>query len=226
MIALFLHMSDDFILFVQSYQNGDDIAVLQGCDWILSVWLANGQHKYVAAYHEQLDHLLIKHIYQRYVEDFFNWMISTHPSSTGKGKTSQDEYLELGNRLFSVIPKMMTLKGMARVGNFVGLSQRCKRFCQKFYTKSAIYSTRKVTASGGHANQTPERKAIYELYSLLHMLCGVRRKLDIKSVQQMVSKVKTDLQNQKLEDKMNNIKQCYASCLFNGVTNWYNDKTK
>ncbi len=79
----------------------------------------------------------------------------------GKGCEAQDEYLDLGNRLFAMIPKMRTLNGMARVGNFVGLAQSCKQFCQKFYIKVELDSARKVTDSGGHANQTPECKAIY-----------------------------------------------------------------
>ena len=38
--ALFLHMSDDFQLFVDSYRSGDSILVERAYDWCVPVWAA------------------------------------------------------------------------------------------------------------------------------------------------------------------------------------------
>ena len=41
--ALFLHMSDDFTLFVESYRSGDSIMVERAYDWFVPVWTSLGQ---------------------------------------------------------------------------------------------------------------------------------------------------------------------------------------
>ena len=162
MCALFLHMSDeDLFLFIQSYRSADSIATIKWYDWFVAAWTALGQNKYVAAYHEQIDMLLVKFTYRRYVESLLNWTVRTHPASSGKGCVAQDEYLELCNRLFTQFPKMRTLRGMIRIALFVGLAQRCKKFCQQFYVKKSTNQKRNVTKAGSHANQTPERQAVY-----------------------------------------------------------------
>ena len=122
MVRMFLHMSDDFTIFIESYCSGDAVATIKGYDWFVPVWTPFGQHKYVAAFHDQIDQLLVQHSYRRYVESLLNRVVRTHPAGTGKGCVAQDEYLELGNRLFAMFLKMRTLKGMIRIRFFVGLA--------------------------------------------------------------------------------------------------------
>ena len=67
MCALFLHMSDDLFLFIQSYRAADSIATIKGYDWFVAARTAAlGQHKYVAPYHEQFDMLLDRLAYSLY----------------------------------------------------------------------------------------------------------------------------------------------------------------
>jgi hypothetical protein len=84
MAAIFLHMSDDMFLFIQSYRADDGIAIIKGYDWFVTVWVVLNQNKYVAAFHEQLQMVLVKHKFRRYVEALRNRTVRTHPKSSGK----------------------------------------------------------------------------------------------------------------------------------------------
>ena len=46
-----------------------------------------------AYFHDQINELIVKHDYRRYVESLLNRMVRTQP---GKGAVAQDEYLEMG----------------------------------------------------------------------------------------------------------------------------------
>ena len=133
MACLFLHISDDFFRFVQSYRCGDAIAIEKGYEWFVTAWTSLGQVKYVSAYHEQVAQLLVKHSYQMLMESRINRTVRPHPRSTGKSCIAHDEFVELGNRLFAMFAKTKSLKGMIRNGTYVGLAQRAKKFCQRFY---------------------------------------------------------------------------------------------
>jgi hypothetical protein len=102
-------------------------------DWFVPAWASLGQKKYVAAYHDQLHQLLIKFAFDRLHEVRLNRFVRTHPRSANKGTVAHDEYMELGNRLFAMFPKMRSLKGYIRSGTYVGLAQKTKKFSQKYY---------------------------------------------------------------------------------------------
>ena len=154
-------MSDDFILFIQYYRANDSIAVLLGYGWFVTVCTALGQSKYVAAYHDQNNQMLVKHGFRRYVEALYNRMVRTQPGGHGKHAVAQDEFLGLMNRLFAKFPKVRTLEGMGKLGDCIGPTQRCKRFVQKFYVTTAVDRNRKITWRGSKADQTPERMEIF-----------------------------------------------------------------
>ncbi len=92
-----------------------------------------GQNKYVSAFHDQLDHLLVKHKYSHFVEALYNCMVQTHSSDYGKHAVVQDKFLELMKCLFAHFPKVRTLQAMLCLGDCIGPTQRCKRISQKFY---------------------------------------------------------------------------------------------
>ena len=196
MCAIFLHMSDDFIFFVSSYRANDAIGVLKGYDAFVPVWVALGQNKYVACFHDQINELLVKNKYRRYVESLLNRMVRTQP---GKGAVAQDKYLELMNRLFAMFPKVRTLKGMGRLGDILGLTQKSKRFAQKFYVKTDADDERKVTKTGTKAKQKPEKMAIYELFRILLHGRPKKRELSNSVVRDVVNskQVKVQLKNKK-----------------------------
>ena len=112
-----------------------------------------GQNKYVAAFHDQIDQMLVKHKYSRYVEALYNRMVRTHPGGVGKHAVAQDEYLELMNRLFAKFPKVRTLKGMVKLGDYIGPTQRCKQLAQKFYVRKDVDNERRVTRRGKRQNK-------------------------------------------------------------------------
>ena len=81
-----------------------------------------------------------------------------------------------------------------------------------------------MTQSGTHANQTPERKAIYKLFTILFKERGKSRKVNRKVVVAAASKVNPNLKNQKLEDRMKDVVECTATRLLNGICHiWSND---
>ena len=59
----------------------------------------------------------------------------THPRIANKGTVAHDEYMELGNRLFAMFPKMRSLKGYIRSGTYVGLAQKNKEVFTEILSK-------------------------------------------------------------------------------------------
>jgi len=230
MACLFLHMSDDFFLFVQSYRCGDAIGIEQGYEWFVAAWTSLGQVKYVAAYHEQVAQLLVKHSYQMLMESRINRTVRPHPRSTGKSCIAHDEFLELGNRLFSMFAKAKSLKGMIRNGAFVGLAQKCKKHMQRYHKQEQddnvttklrkICNGRVVPRAGSPSDQTPERRFIYE--SITHLFdnrttTNRNRVLTNKTVANVQKLCKTILVRDKLEKRMKEANECTASRLLNGI---------
>ena len=72
MATLFLCMSENFILFIQSYRCPKSVGIILRYDWFVTVLAALSQHKYVMAYHEQIHGFLNKIRYSRYVESLLN----------------------------------------------------------------------------------------------------------------------------------------------------------
>ena len=170
MCALFLHMSDDFLFFVGSYRANDAIGVIKGYDAFVPVWVSLGQNKYVACFHDQINELLVKHDYRRYVESLLNRMIRTQP---GKGAVAQDEYLELMNRLFAMFPKVRTLKGMGRLATYWGLRRNLKDLHRNFTLSPISTMNAKLQRQGQKPNRN-RRKWRYTKYSRSYWMCGAR----------------------------------------------------
>jgi len=230
--ALFLHMSDDFQLFVDSYHSGDSILVERAYDWFVPVWAALGQKKYVAAYHDQIQQLLIAFPHSRLHELMINQFVRTHPSSADKGTVAHDEYMELGNRLFAMFPKMRLMRGYIRSGNYVGLAQKTKKFSQKPYRNRRPTTVKKVsdkygrvtTRRGMKASQTQERKLIFEVFTHLFSMKSKKRNFTTTTLFNLSSDMKTNLRNEKLEKRMKDVAECSCTRLFNGINHIWSEQ--
>ena len=132
--------------------------------------------------------------------------------------------MEPGNGLFDMFPKMRVLKGMIQIGVYVGLAQRCKQFCQKFYVKQDGNKDQCIAKWGKSAKQTPKRRATFKLFTLLFDKKISLRKLKVKTVYVMTGKVFINVKNQKLEDCMMDVDKCGSTCLFNGVTHFWSEE--
>ncbi len=57
---------------------------------------------------------------------------------SGKSALAQDEWLESNNKEFLNFPMMRTLDDMSCQGNYIGMTQRCKRFLETVYSSGDI----------------------------------------------------------------------------------------
>ena len=120
----------------------------------------------------------------------------------GKNCIAHDEYIELGNCLFPMFPKAHTLKGMVWQGNFVGLVQHCKIFCQKYDASLDTSKRDTVTRLGTKAEQNPERKLICEVFTILLNEESPSQKLTSKLVSLIEKNPTVVLKNVKLESRV------------------------
>ena len=111
-------------------------------------WKVLGQHKYLEAYHEQLDCLLWNNQYLRLEEVRRNSCVRTYHRRTNKLALAHDKWLELNNKEFAIYPLVRLLEGMSRQGQFLGLTQKCKRVIETIYSPGAIVVDRIVHWSG------------------------------------------------------------------------------
>ena len=139
----------------------------------------------------------MKTTYQCFVEALYNHMVRTHPSGPGKHAVAQDEFLELLNRIFAMFPKVRMLKGMSQSGDCLCPTQRCKRFCQKYYVTKNATVDRVITKRGKNTNQTPERKLIFELLLLLLEQSHPTRTLTNDIIRKMANSGKATTKNKK-----------------------------
>lgn len=179
-----------------SYRYGDVVAIEKGCDWFITVWSSLKQVKYVAAFHKQVDQLLVWSPTSWHVESQLNRTTQAYPQSTGKPTFAHDEYIKLGDCLPLMFPEMNSLKGMIRAGTYAGMAQRSKKFTQKHY-KIKQYGEKKkvnkkkptkikdgnvITRAGTRWKQTQERQHIYELFTILFRKKDQYRKLSTETV--------------------------------------------
>lgn len=179
-----------------SYRYGDVVAIEKGCDWFITVWSSLKQVKYVAAFHKQVDQLLVRSPTSWHVESQLNRTTQAYPQSTGKPTFAHDEYIKLGDCVFSMFPEMNSLKGMIRAGTYAGMAQRSKKFTQKHY-KIKQYGEKKkvnkkkptkikdgnvITRAGTKWKRTQERQHIYELFTIVFKKKDQCRKLSTKTV--------------------------------------------
>jgi hypothetical protein len=96
-----------------------------------------------------------------------NCQVQTYPGCTGKPALAQDEWLELNNKEFSNLPSVQTLEGMSRQGNYIGMTQQCKRFLEIVYSAGSI--TKRVvyrSGSGAKGNGQWEHSLLWEVMEL------------------------------------------------------------
>ena len=91
--------------------------------------------------------------YSRLQEVRINFQVRTYLGKSSKSALVQDEWLELNNKEFSNYPKVQTLDGMTRQGNYIGMTQQCKKKLEVVYspgdlTERVIYQSE--TGAKGH----------------------------------------------------------------------------
>ena len=144
----------------------------------------------------------------------------TYPGRTGKHSLALDEWIEICNRDYSLLPSVRTLVGFIRQGLHVGVAKKCKRFVECFYGPGDV-DERTVNASGtgSKGNCIPEKKRIYEICCLL--LNGSRsRKIAMDSVSRFEGKLKTKLDRRAISDQTSGVDDS-TTRLLNGVSHVY-----
>jgi len=127
LIVNFLLVSGDFLDFVSIYQNQDSIMVEVGYKMFVLIWKLLGQNKYLEATWEQMDVLYHNFRYSQLQEVRINCQVWTYPGKSGKSALAQNEWLELNNNEFSNNSTVQTLDGMTRQGNYIRMTQQCKK---------------------------------------------------------------------------------------------------
>jgi hypothetical protein len=165
--AHFISMSGNFLEFVHAYRYQDSVSIESGYTLFAPRWKVLGQHKYLEAYHEQLDCLLRNNQYSRLEEVRRNRCVRTYHGRTNKMALAHDEWLELNNKEFAMYPSVRSLEGMSRQGQFLGLTKKCKRVIETIYSPGAIIDRivhRSGTGSKGNCSQ--EKVLISEVIGL------------------------------------------------------------
>ena len=156
--------------FIDAYRIGDAIAIEYRYQKHSTVWKALNQSKYVEIFLGQQETLYQYHPYSQLMELRLSRVVWRYHGSTGKRCVAQDEFLELehGNRFFSEFPMPKSLIGFADQSLYIGVELMCKQFATQWYTTSfkpddsTLDYTSRVKLS-----TTPERKLVYEVFSLL-----------------------------------------------------------
>jgi hypothetical protein len=117
-----------------------------------------------------MDFLYSTFPYSRLQEIRINRQVRTYPGSMGKSALAQDEWLELYNKQHLNLPSVQTLDGMSQQGNYIRMTQKCKRFGEAVYSAGAI-SEQTVYRSGMGAKGRGqlEKKLLSEV---LHLFLG------------------------------------------------------
>lgn len=176
MAANFWFMARTLDDFVNSYRVQDSVAVEHGYHLMAPYWKCLGQNKYVDCWANQVEQQSSV-TYARVQEYRTNRMVRTYPANTGKYALAIDEWIEICNRDFSLLPSVRSLVGMCRQGYFIGMRKRCKRAHEMFYGHGDL-ADRKVYSkgTGSKGNQTPEKQLMYKFWDLF--LGGVFSKID------------------------------------------------
>ena len=149
-----------------------------------------------------------------------NRCVRNYPGWTGKDSLALDEWIEICNRDFSLLPSVRSLVGFCRQGSHVGFAKRCKRFVEVFYGPGdvdAVKVPRQGTGSKG--NCLPEKKMIYEI--CCHFMADANQPLSLKSVWQLEPKIKTTLGRKKINDIESYSGVDSTMRLLNGVSHVY-----
>ena len=159
-----------------------------------------------------------------------NCQLQTYPGSTGKSALAQDEWLELNNKEHSSYPGVQTLDGMCCQGNYIGMTQKCKRFLECVYSAGAI-SERTVYRSGQGAKGRGQLEKKL-LSKVLHIFLGDclptdsdlngHHKLQTGTIASLKNHLTIKLDRTKLDNETHiNQENDAAGCLFNGVIHIY-----
>jgi len=227
LIAGFIRMSNVFKDFVFSYRNQDSVGVEFGYHCMAPIWKILLQNKYLQCWIEQLWMLYGKHPFSILQEFRCNRGVRSYPGKTGKHAMPHDEYIEICNRDLSLMPQMRTIVGMIRNGRICGLAKRCKRAVELFYGPGLV-GVREIyrRSTGSKGNQTPEKKVIYEVFSIMlepksdkhnRRLINRDTVCNLKPRLKMLEGLKRD----KIASETKGIPDDEASRLLNGVRNVY-----
>ena len=229
----FLLVSSNFLDFVSAYRNQDSFSVEMGYKQLAPIWKLLGQVKYLEATWEQMDVLYNNFSYSRTQEARINCQVRTYPGGSGKSSLAQDKWLELNNKEFSNYPTVRTLEGMCHQGNFIGITQRCKRFVEVVYSSGDI--TDRVihwNGCGAKGNGQSERNLLWEVIELFLLDCVptlsnpgqyIHRKLEKGTISSFEKLLTTKLNQLRLDKETGvNRDNDAANLLFNEVTHMYN----
>ena len=174
--------------------------------------------QYLDCHFEQLDTLNKNFPYQMGMEFRMNRCTRTYPANTGKNAMAGDEAMEVKNRGLKQCPNICTLAAFCRQGFLVGLILKCKRFVNMFYSQSCLFEVYH-SGTGSKNNQTPEKKLIYEVLTIVIGTINHphKRKLEKLNVAELKLLVKTDLTRSTLEAQINGPSDHESVRLFNGV---------
>ena len=92
-----------------------------------------------------------------------NKTVCMYPAETGKDAVAIDEWIEICNRDFSLLPSVRTLIGMCRQGYFIGMCKQCKRSHEMFYGYGEMKELKVYrSGTGSKGNQSPEKQLLYK----------------------------------------------------------------
>ena len=111
-------------------------------------------------------------------------------------------------------------------GLFVGLAQQCKRFCQKYYVRHDVSRKDFTTRSGRKAKQNPEKKLIYEVFSVILKKNIPEKKLATNLVSSIKEKLTVVVKNNKLESRMHDHDEYSVTRLFNGISHIWSEQVE
>lgn len=175
--------------------------------------------------------------YSRVQEFWINRTVRTYPSEYDKETMAIDEWIEVCNRDFSLMPAVRTLVAMCRQGHFIfiGITKRCKRAHEMFYGPGEMGERRAYSSrTESKENQAPKRRLLYKFWQLFlgdvttkldHQVIA-ERKFDPKYIPGMEGQLKPNiiaLRREKLEREMKGgfEENDSAIRMLNGVANVY-----
>jgi hypothetical protein len=151
----------------------------------------------------------------------------------GKSALAQDEWVELNNKEFSNMPSVRTLDGISCQGNYIGMTQRCKRFLETVYsawaiTERAVYCSGNGAKGHGHLERNLSLGVIDLFFGdcippLNNKHAYLVRKLEFRSIPALEKQliIRLDRSCLDMESRIN-CEDDSASHLFNGVHHIYN----
>ena len=156
-----------------------------------------------------------------------NRTVRSYHFKTGKSALAHDEWLEVCNRDFSLLPGVRTLLGMCRQGSLIGVAKRCKRASDMFFGPGEMGETKvHRSGTGAKGNGGPEKRLMYQVVTLflgtIVLTNPAPRQLLCTSVKRLKKDVTTKLDKSVLNKERFFTGDDTATRMFNGVSHVFN----